>query len=490
MRKSHLIILQTGVSWAATALLLLMGAWALSLFVWQGLVVLTFPYPLDYGEGPLLDQAARLADFRNIYPADITEPPYSVSNYPPLFVLLQTPLVWLFSPKLWFGRAISLAATIIVLVLITLTLHTLTKDKIASALGGMLFLTAPYVLRWSYLSRVDMMGLALSWGGIYLVVRKPGSRGAVVLAAFLMIAAIFTRQTYALAAPLAAFVWLLSQQQQRQALTLAVTIGGTCLGLLAILSVLTDGGFFFHTVIANMNEFSWEQVAFYIRGYLRLIPMMLAGAAAFLVLGVRSRGASWWLVSTYLLGGLATACLIGKVGAYFNYLLELSAALALVSGAFVARCAGHSGVRSVVLLAAAVQVVIMVQTPQSFYADLQANVISKRDGMKRLQEIVAGSENPVLADKYMGLLPLNGRRIYIQPFETSQLAREDKWDQRPFVQSIKRQKFEAIMIFGSGPLVKERWTASMLNAIHSNYKPTETIAGTKVYRPRKQGRSR
>jgi 4-amino-4-deoxy-L-arabinose transferase-like glycosyltransferase len=490
VRKSYLIILQTGVSWVATALLLLMGAWALSLFVWQGLLALTFPYPLDYGEGPLLDQAARLADFRNIYPADITEPPYLVSNYPPLFVLLQVPLVWLFGPELWFGRAISLAATIIVLVLITLTLHTLTKDKIASALSGVLFLTVPYVLRWSYLSRVDMMGLALSWVGIYLVVRKPGSRGGVVLAAFLMVAAIYTRQTYALAAPLAAFVWLLSKHQQRQALTLAVTIGGTSLGLLAILSVLTEGGFFFHTVIANMNEFFWGQVAFYIRGLLRLMPVLLAGAVAFLVLGLRSREASWWLVITYLFGGLATACLIGKDGAFFNYLLELSAALALVAGALVARYAGHSGVRSVLLLAAAVQVIIMVQTPQSFYADIQANVISQRDGMKRLQEIVAASENPVLADEYMGLLPLNGRRIYIQPFETSQLAREDKWDQRPFVQSIKRRKFEAIVISGSPKLAKSRWTASMLNAIHSNYKPTETIAGTKVYRPRNQGRSR
>jgi 4-amino-4-deoxy-L-arabinose transferase-like glycosyltransferase len=490
VRINRHTILQTAVIWVATALLLLTGAWTLLLFVWKGLVVLSFPYPLDYGEGPLLDQAVRLADFRNIYPADLSEAPYSVSNYPPLFVLLQTPLVWLFGPELWLGRAISLASTIIVVMLIILTLHTLTKDKIASALGGLLFLTVPYVLRWSFLSRVDMMGLALSWVGIYLVVRKPGSRGGVVLAAFLMVAAIYTRQTYALAAPLAAFVWLLSQQQQRQALTLALTIGGTCLGLLAILSALTDGGFFLHTVIANMNEFSWEQVAFYIRGFQRLMPVMLAGAAAFLVLGLRSREASWWLVSTYLFGGLATACLIGKVGAHFNYLLELSAALALVAGALVTRYAGHSGVRSVLFLAAAVQVMIMAQTPQSFYADLQANVTSQRDGMKRLQEIVAASEKPVLADEHMSLLPLNGRRIYIQPFEFYQLSLEGKWDQRPFVLSIKRRKFEAIMISGSPKLVKSRWTASMLNAIHSNYKPSERIAGTKVYRPRNQGRSR
>jgi hypothetical protein len=484
VRKSRLITLQTALMWVTTVILLLTGGWAISLLVRQGLVALMFPYPLDYGEGPLLDQAARLATFRNIYPADLSEPPYTISNYPPLFVLLQAPLVWLFGPEFWYGRAISLTAAIIVGGLISLTLRALTKDKIASVLGGLLFLAIPYILQWSYISRVDMMGLALSWGGIYLIVRKPRDRRAVILAAFLMVAAIYTRQTYALAAPLAAFVWLLSQQWQRQALTFAVTVGGTSLGLLVILSALTDGGFFFHTVTANMNEYSWEQVAFYFRGLLRLMPVLLAGAAAFLFLGFRSREASWWLAAPYLLGGLTTACLIGKVGAYVNYLLELSAALSLVTGALVARYAGKSGARFVILLAVAVQMVIMVHYSQSLYTGLQGRVSSHRHGMERLQEIIEDSEKPLLADEYMGLLPMDGRRIYIQPFEFSQLSREDKWDQRPFVRSIRRKNFEAIIIFGSSSPPEAQWTARMLKTLHASYKPTEKLAGATVYKAR------
>ena len=85
---------------AATAIFLLAGAWAASLFARRGIAALAFPHPLNYGEGPLLDQAVRLQELQNIYPSDLSKPPYVISNYPPLFVLLQAPLVWAFGHRL------------------------------------------------------------------------------------------------------------------------------------------------------------------------------------------------------------------------------------------------------------------------------------------------------------------------------------------------------------------------------------------------------
>jgi hypothetical protein len=95
----------------ATAIFLLAGAWAASLVARHGIAALAFPYPLNYGEGPLLDQAVRLQELQNIYPSDLSKPPYVISNYPPLFVLLQAPLVWAFGPAYLYGRAISLLST-------------------------------------------------------------------------------------------------------------------------------------------------------------------------------------------------------------------------------------------------------------------------------------------------------------------------------------------------------------------------------------------
>jgi hypothetical protein len=49
----------------------------------QGWQALNFGYTLDYGEGPLLDQAVRLSNGEGIYPPDISTPPYTIANYPP-----------------------------------------------------------------------------------------------------------------------------------------------------------------------------------------------------------------------------------------------------------------------------------------------------------------------------------------------------------------------------------------------------------------------
>ena len=91
----------------AAALLLWAQSRAALLLLQTDWIGITFPYPLDYGEGPLLDQAMRLVRFENIYRHDLTVPPYTLANYPPLFPLAQAPFVWAFGPAFWYGRALS-----------------------------------------------------------------------------------------------------------------------------------------------------------------------------------------------------------------------------------------------------------------------------------------------------------------------------------------------------------------------------------------------
>jgi hypothetical protein len=192
-------------------------------------------------------------------------------------------------------------------------------------------------------------------------------------------------------------------------------------------------------------------------------------------------------VGPYLLGAVATALLIGKVGSDVNYLLELSAALALAAGALLASYAKRPGPRTVMLLALAVQTVLLVQTSQLGHAFREQYVVGRKDEISSLQEIVDGAKGPILADEYMGLLPLEGRRIYLQPFEMTQLAREGKWDQAPLLRRIEERSFSAILIFeppGARALVEDRWSDEMLDRIEANYEPTDTFALTKVYLPK------
>ena len=118
-------------------------------------------------------------------------------------MLAQVPLVWLFGPALWYGRLISLLSVAAVALFVGLTLRADQRQDRGDS-GGLIFPAMPYVVRWSSLSRVDSLGLALSWAGLFVVARWPEKRWSVFVSALLLVAAVYTRQTYILAAPLAA----------------------------------------------------------------------------------------------------------------------------------------------------------------------------------------------------------------------------------------------------------------------------------------------
>jgi hypothetical protein len=105
--------------------------------------------------------------------------------------------------------------------------------------------------------------------------------------------------------------------------------------------------------------------------------------------------------------------------------------------------------------------------------------------LRRLENIVAETDGPILADEYMGMITLQGRFLVLQPFEVTQLANAGMWDQEPLVDSIKAKEFPLILIhyFPEYPVFKERWTPEMLSAIYMNYRGVETLAETRVYRP-------
>ena len=393
--------------WVATAFLILAQGLAVLLFLRHGWQAISFPYPLNYGEGPLLDQSVRLAAFENIYRTDLSASPYVIANYPPLFMLAQVPFVWLFGPAMWYGRLISLLSVAAVALFVGLTLHALTRDRLASLAGALIFPAMPYVVRWSSLSRVDSLGLALSWAGLFVVARWPQKRWSVFVSALLLVAAVYTRQTYILAAPLAAFVWLVAQGQRRRALQTAAITGGACLLLFAALNISTGEGFFLNTVTANLNDFRWERVSLNALGALLACPVLLLSSLAFLLLTPHKGNNAWWLVAPYLIASIPTAVLVGKVGSDVNYLLELSAALGLATGAFIAWQRRRPRLRIALIALLAVQMLALAQSSR-VASGLQNYVIDQRAEVAQLSRMVAGTNGPVLTDDYMGLLPERG----------------------------------------------------------------------------------
>lgn len=458
---------------------------AVIIFALHTALSVAYPYSLDYGEAPLIDQAIRLSRGENIYRPDISTPPYTIANYPPLYVISLIPFLNWFDSPFPMARVISVIATLLSGAFIYLIIYTLSKNRYAALIAAILFLASPYVVQWSVRARIDSLALAFATGALFMLVRWPKERWTWLVSGLLLVAAIYTRQSYALAAPLASFVWLWTHDKRR-AVWLALLVGGLGIALFFLINIITNGGFYYNIVTANVNAFSWERLGDSLIQLWRDNYIILVLSLLFLLTGWRTQR-SWPIVALFLAGAFLSALTIGKIGSNINYFLELSAAMALVGGAFVVWSEAYPWRSTAVL------VLIALQIGVSLRASMQTNVdriLSQRysdfNAMQMLEQEVKEMDGPVLADEYMGLLTMNDRTLYLQPFELSQLANAGMWDQQPLLDEIKNQNIDGILIhhFDPTPVFKERWTVEMLSAIEEYYRPAKTLAGTVIYIPK------
>ncbi len=445
------------------------------------------PYSLDYGEAPLINQAMRLAQGEPIYRSDLSTPPYIVANYPPLYVLSLVPFLNLFDSPFHIGRIISMVAALVSATALGLTSFHFSKNRLVAITTGIFFLSFPYVVEWSSRARIDCLALAFATSALYFFARWPQRRWSFFVGGALLVAAAYTRQSYALAAPLAAFVWLWSQDKRR-ALLLALYVAGLGAAIFLALNAFTKGGFYDNIVTANINEFGWQRLQENLDRLWQDANVILVLAALYLILGWKN-GKGWALFAPFLVGASLSALTIGKIGSNINYFLELAAALSLAAGAILAWSQKHPWRNTLAILLVTIQFGLLFQSTMEVQVDW---ILASRRGdfnaLQFLEQEVLDMEGPVPADEYMGMLTMNDRPLYIQPFEVSQMVRQGTWDQGPFLASIRQQTFEGILIhhFGTFPVHRERWTPEMLEAIERNYRPVKTLAGTVIFTPQRE----
>ncbi|NTV62947.1 MAG: hypothetical protein HGA65_05350, partial [Oscillochloris sp.] len=344
------MLARTALRAAQLALALLAVAY-LIYFADHARQLLTFSYPLDYGEGPLLAQVDQLRAGTPIWQLyrDPAAPPYLVINYPPLYLLLCAGLAQVTGSPLLAGRLTSLGSAIGAVMAIALLSggaggqrpttsrpRDLGENYRLSAIGlSLLFLTVPIVREWASLMRVDMLGLCLGLWGL-VVLGRPSGRRWPLLAGLLLLASLFTKPSL-LAAPIAATSWLLWEylraprgQRARPlghlvALVAPIALGGGL--LLGLLQAASGDWFTLHVVAANANRWDAELAQGFWQAQIALRWPLAAAALLALALAVRSRWAGTAPALLYTLAGCLTAAGVGKVGAYSNYFLELYAGL-------------------------------------------------------------------------------------------------------------------------------------------------------------------
>ncbi len=473
------------------ALLWLIIQCGVSLYGYAKLATLSlaFPYPIDYGEGPILDQTMRLIEGQTIYKNDFARPPYTITNYPPVYLLAQAPFAKLFGAAFWYGRGISFVAALLIAVLIALTLHTLTGDLLASLIGGIFFLVFPYVQYWSLLDRVDLLALALSWAGIFTAVRFADRRWVVPVTAAFFIAAAFTRQTYLLAGPATIFAWLLNKHQTRKALLLAGLVGGGSLALFLLFNGLTQGGFYLNIILANVNPYSIQNLNRIFIEFSTYSFYLLTLLFVFLIAERTGDHTRYWvLVLFYFLTAGLAALTVGKEGSSVNYMIELVAALCFGAGAGLSWLGRNPWLRGVLLIALAFQVAGLTDWGRNMYLPDITKRVAAQSAITRLYQQVRQTDGTVLADEFMGLLPLAGKQIYYQPFEYKMLKEGGLWDDTAFLESIRSQQFGLVLWYDpyDWPAVISRWPDDIRAAVRAAYQQVDTIDYTYVFRPKGQ----
>lgn len=484
------------LSWFLWALALAGLIYLAGLTVWLALTGLFFPYQLDYGEGYVLHFVKEWAQGRPIY-TSVESYPYITANYPPLTFVLALALVPFLGVSYTAGRvwtALAIAATA---VLIVNWVHREGRQWLPAVAAGLLFVGSPYIYHWAPLFRVDLVGLALTLGGLFTVFLSSPPRvaaserrqrpGLLWLAAVLFVAGLYAKQSF-LFAPGAALAYLFFFVDRRQALTLAAAMAVLGGGLFLLINALTTGGFWEGLVSSNVNPFLWpefwkQQADFF---------------STFAVLGLLT---AWYLVDKfllervtpvrdkvspldlYLLAALVSLWFAGKAGAWENYFFEALAVFVLCGGLGLARILRRSSrfARILAPLLVLAQVALFWHTPHVAQDYLRLT----RQSNEAIAPVLAGTPDPIVSED-MGLLVTNGKVLDYCSFQYSQLARAGRWDQAWELGQLRDRRF-SLVILEQGTRLDvdrfQRFTREFLSELDRNYQRTRTVGKYELYEP-------
>ncbi len=473
------------------------------IFLYHGVILVLYPFDVDNSEGFLVYQGERLSQGEFLYPP-LENPPFLVDNYPPVYPLLLATGFYFTDPNFHWPRLLSLLATCGTALLLGYWTYSRTYSRQAGLLTGLIFLSFYHVYDWGALARVDTTGLLFSIAGLILFEKKRSWKAAFPY--FLI--ALLTRQTL-LAAPAAVFCFLLYSKQKKTALHFFITLTGSGILVLLILSAITSGEAFKHLVLYNANTYGfihlwanlYHWMVFYtVWGCIPLVLLILE-RSYYRKTGIQSYHANsipsvlFW----YVLFSLFEAALCGKIGSAPNYLLSLVCATAVGAGLLYSRLIELSkkhiiGQTSLVLSALILflaanllQLGATIHWPHTRYdwspTPTREDELYARNVMNKLRRV----EGPVLSDR-AGIPLMAGHPPVYQTFICTQLALQGQWDQEKLLSRIRKHEFPRIVLLFD--LFKpnwdrERFTPEMIDTMRTYYQLARRVQSYFIYIPKK-----
>lgn len=471
-----------------------------------------YPFGNDYGEGPILFQLAALTAGDPIY-QPIAEAPYAVANYPPVFHYVVWPIALILGDPLVAGRLVSflaaLASGILIFTLVGGSLHrehSPLARRVGAAIAGLFFLTHYTVIGWSATMRVDTLALAIGLLGMQLFVLSLQRPKLTWVYGAVFVLAAFTKPNMA-AAALATFgtAYVLRRRDAAKALAISCIAG---LGALSWLAVATDGEFFRHVVVYNVNEFRIDLLVKHLRQsvfWRGTDIVVLIGGGCYLLFRVfmrrrahpAAKRSGLTDVPSMLFGGMLAASLLniigsGKTGASVSYFLEFEAAASLLLGILAVRLATFlrsdpwsPACRRRRILVVAGLAVLCWQATVGWDMKFRAPDWQAVSYSQRVADLIATADGPVVSEE-MVLLQRAGRPLYFQPFIMTRLAQDGRWDPTPLTRAMRNGEVSFVVLYSAigSARYKRRFPEGFRAALESRYRLREQVGHLAVYVPR------
>jgi hypothetical protein len=423
---------------------------------------ISFPYQLDYGEGPILQIAAEMARGNPMYPP-VDRPPYIIASYEPAYYLISALGVKLFGLSFWWGRLVSCLSVVLTALFAGLIAWDRTKHRFASFLAGGTVLAMPHFMVWATLMRVDALALAFAVAGFWLFTRAARWAG---MAPFSL--GVFTRRT-TVAGMGAAF---LDDAHRRGAWPAAKGFAvqvAVIAALLVAADLATRGGMHrqlaLHTATSLGKAWSWQQLwsLLWVPGnpcplkrwpVYFAITVIAAVWSAFRLVGQKPKllprsGAG--AEAPALLLWFVFACVIfltaGRIGSAHNYLMEPTAVGAMMFGVMYAVLSRRPGRGQIGLMIVAgglaAQMVWTTQHLPDTLSILQPRVDPRAS--QHIVDLIRDTDGPTLVED-TGLSLLAGKEPPLMPFEFTMMARAKALDPEPIFAAVREGRYPLVVL--------------------------------------------
>jgi len=449
------------------------GAWALFSFCYRAAVRTAFPYSVNLGEPALAQTIHRFA--QGIIPYRVLDgPPYSLVPYGPVYLILSTAVGWFVPPFFAGPRIVTLAATLLISLLVYLILRRSGAGRPAAAVPALLFLALPYILRWGIQVNVDMSGVFWEVLALYLFYRHIqggfASRRLWGLGLLCVTLGFFTKSS-CMAAGASFFFFLLFGRRWKDALRYALVQGAVLLSVYGILNLLTRGQYFFHTTYEiGKRLFFYQHIGVYWgqtwenQGFLCVIA-----ALTLLLPWVRRRFTLFYL---YLFFSTLLTYSLGKQGSDTNYFLGFCASSVIALGLFMLCLPERFKRVLTAVIAGALLWQFLAYVPVS--ADLfKAGewFEKKRKFNDALVQKIREVPGPVISWD-MSLLLAAGKEVYFEPFPMAQMGYSGVWDQSIILEELRQHKISMALLYFYAPLLggDRNFTPEFLKVFKKEYR--------------------